>query len=69
MSHTMKKVEESGEYEVLDFAEDGGEEDPLYFVRHTGAPQAIIRNSVSEARETAGIMNRVLNVYRPGQQG
>ena len=68
MSHTMKKLEDSGEYEVLDLEEDDGE-DPLYFVRHTGAPQAIIRNSADEARETAVIMNRVLNVYRPGHQG
>lgn len=68
MSHTMKKLEDSGDYEVMDLKEDEGE-DLLFFVRHTGAPQAIIRNSVSEARETAGIMNRVLNVYRPGQQG
>ena len=68
MSHTMNKVEESGDYEVMDFEKNEGE-DLLFFVRHTGAPQAILRNSVSEARETAVIMNRVLNVYRPGQQG
>jgi hypothetical protein len=67
MGHEMKKIEESGEYEVMDLKEQGGD-DSLYFVRHAGAPQSVIRKSVDEARETAAIMDRVLNVYRSAPQ-
>ncbi len=68
MSHSMKKIEDLGEYEILDCSDEDGK-DFLYFVRHAGAPQSIIRNSAAAARETAEIMERVLHVYRPVLKG
>ena len=69
MSHEMTRIEQSGQYEILGLLEKdrGNNEHPLLFVRHAGAPQALLRDTVPEALETAPLLNRVLNVYHGGK--
>ncbi len=69
MSHEMTRIEQSGQYEILGLVEKdrGNNEHPLLFVRHAGAPQALLRDTVPEALETATLLNRVLNVYHGGK--
>ncbi|EQD24544.1 MAG: hypothetical protein D084_Lepto4C00416G0003 [Leptospirillum sp. Group IV 'UBA BS'] len=62
MSPEMKRMHQSGEYEIVGLSEKENDEnkESLFFVRHEGAPQAIPCNTVPEALETATLMNRVL---------
>ena len=68
MSHEMRRIEQSGQYEIVGLVEmdRGSKENSLLFVRHAGAPQAIFRDTIPEALETAILLNRVLNVYHGG---
>ena len=68
MSQEMKRIHQSGEYEIVGLSEKENDEkkESLFFVRHEGAPQAIPCNTVPEALETATLMNRVLQVYHSG---
>lgn len=68
MSQEMKRIHQSGEYEIVGLSEKENDEnkESLFFVRHEEAPQAIPCNTVPEALETATLMNRVLQVYHSG---
>ena len=68
MGHEMRRIEQSGQYEIVGLVEKerDSKENSLLFVRHAGAPQALLRDTIPEALETAILLNRVLNVYHGG---